>query len=361
MSLIFISYASEDRTRVKELYDRLRSAGHDPWMDSADIIGGEDWERSIGRAIHSADFFVACLSNNSVQKRGFLQKEFLQALDKWREKLPDDIYLIPVKLEECAMPERLVGFQTIDLFRVDGWERLLDALSVGSERLIQEQSPLRREEPDYRIIPVRIAEQDSAGEAYKVDLSYPRIVPDAEASIAEVNLRLAGWAIEQMQDLRADRLWSPEEREARKILPTRRFSPTELSCRYSVSLFTAELLSIAFTIWFYGSGAAHGNTTFKTFNLLLNPPTSVDLSRIFNRAAEYLPVLADMCRSDLLRQTGADPESIERGTAPEYRHFQAFHTDRSDCAVSLSAVPGRSFLLGPERSIVTLPVPDCIN
>jgi TIR domain/Protein of unknown function (DUF3298) len=320
--MIFVSYASEDRHEVKKLYDRLRLAGYDPWMDFVDIVGGEDWERSIERSLNNADLFLACLSSNSVQKRGFLQKEVLQALDKWREKLPDDIYLIPVRLEECAMPERLAKFQAIDLFREDGWERLLDALRTGAQRLVQERSPVRTEEPNYQITSMDLAEQDP--EIYSMKISYPRIIPDREASVREINLRLAGWVTQEIQDLRACRIWSREERKRRQILPDMKFPLTQLSCSYSVSLFTAELLSLNFVIWYYGSGAAHGNTRFKTFNLLLNPPTSLDLNSIFSTSANYLPLLAGICRDDLLQQEGGSPKFIEGGTTPEYEHFKQF-------------------------------------
>lgn len=127
-----------------------------------------------------------------------------------------------------------------------------------------------------------------------------------------------------MQDVRACRIWSREERERRKILPDMKFPPTQLSCSYSVSLFTAELLSVNFVIWLYGSGAAHGNTRFETFNLLLNPPTSLELGTIFNTSASYLPLLAGICRDDLLHQPEGSPEFIERGTTPEYENFRQF-------------------------------------
>jgi hypothetical protein len=322
--VIFISYASENRDQVKAIYDRLKLAGHIPWMDSVDIVGGQDWERSIDRAIHNADFFLACLSHKSVQKRGFLQKEILQALDKWREKLPDDIYLIPLKLEECAMPERLGRFQAIDLFREAGWERLLDALRTGTQRLRQEQSPVRTEDPSYQINPVQFVEEDPAGEIYKMELLYPQIIPDSAAPIPEINLRLAGWIAQEIQNFRACRIWSKEERQERKILPGTKFPRSELSCHYSVSLFTAELLSLHFVVWFYGSGAAHGNTRFETFNLLLNPPTSVHLGHLFAPRAEYLPLVANLCREDLLRQEGASQEFVKSGTTPEHQHFRDF-------------------------------------
>src|SRR5437879_2753146 len=84
---IFISYASEDRRKAKSLYERLQGVGYTPWMAHEDILGGEDWERSIWRAVHNADFFIVLLTANSVVKRGFLQREISKALDKWREKL----------------------------------------------------------------------------------------------------------------------------------------------------------------------------------------------------------------------------------------------------------------------------------
>jgi len=89
---------------------------------------------SIQGAIRRADFFLACLSPISVNKRGFVQKEIKEALDLWREKLDSDIYLTPVRLEDCKMPEGLGEFQRADLFAPDGLARLVKALKVGMER-----------------------------------------------------------------------------------------------------------------------------------------------------------------------------------------------------------------------------------
>jgi len=92
------------------------------------------WKQKITRAIHESDFFLACFSKSSITKRGFLQKEIRDALTAWQEKLPDDIYLIPVRLEECEIPQNLADFQWVDLFKQTGWPQLLRAVQVGSER-----------------------------------------------------------------------------------------------------------------------------------------------------------------------------------------------------------------------------------
>lgn len=131
---IFISYARADREKVKELYRRLSDEGFQPWLDAEDIIPGENWMSAIQKAIRNSDFFLACLSKNSVNRRGMIQKEIMQALDAWQEKLASDIYLIPVRLEDCEVPQGLQEFQWVDLFEKDGLPRLLMALKLGVAR-----------------------------------------------------------------------------------------------------------------------------------------------------------------------------------------------------------------------------------
>ncbi len=48
--------------------------------------------------------------------------------------MPDDILVIPARLEECPAPEELRKFQWVDLFRESGWPRFLNALQVGAKR-----------------------------------------------------------------------------------------------------------------------------------------------------------------------------------------------------------------------------------
>ena len=131
---IFISYAREDKQKAEDLYQRLAEEGFEPWIDTKNILGGERWESSIERAIKTSDFFIGCLSTNSVSKRGFLQKEIKTALDVWKQKLDSDIFLIPVRLEECDVPESLRTLHWLDLFASDGWDKLRRAIQIGIQR-----------------------------------------------------------------------------------------------------------------------------------------------------------------------------------------------------------------------------------
>ena len=131
---LFLSYAREDEQKVEELYQELSDAGFEPWMAKKDIVAGEEWASCIREAIDDSDFFLVCLSTNSFKKRGWVQREMKQALDLWQDKLEDDIYLIPVRLEECKAPKSLRKFQWVNLFEEDGWSRLVKAIQEGTER-----------------------------------------------------------------------------------------------------------------------------------------------------------------------------------------------------------------------------------
>jgi ActR/RegA family two-component response regulator len=135
---IFLCYARPDEEKVVLLYEKLSVAGFVPWIDKKCIAGGERWKVAIRRVIRTADFFLVCLSKNSVNRRGFMQREISLALDIWDEKLEDDIYLIPVRLEDCnVVHERVRELQWVDLFEPGGFQHLCQAIRTGMRRSYQ--------------------------------------------------------------------------------------------------------------------------------------------------------------------------------------------------------------------------------
>ena len=55
---------------------RLNVAGRiDPRQDEERLPPGRDWDMEIEKAVEAADAVVVCLSNNSVNKEGYIQKE----------------------------------------------------------------------------------------------------------------------------------------------------------------------------------------------------------------------------------------------------------------------------------------------
>jgi len=128
MSHIFISYARDNDKQARELYNRLKQAGFNPWLDQENIFPGQDWENEIRKAIKDADIFLACLSKNSLQKRGVIQKEFKLASEVLNEYPDSKVYFIPVRFDDCEVPERMAKLQWVDLFSPVGYAKLIQAL-----------------------------------------------------------------------------------------------------------------------------------------------------------------------------------------------------------------------------------------
>lgn len=121
---VFLCHAKEDKQKVRDLYRHLKERGFQPWLDEEDLIGGQDWDLEIRRAVGSSDVVVVCLSNNSVSKTGYVQKEIRIALDAADHHPEGQIYIIPVCLTSCQIPERLKKWHAIDLFESSGLDRL---------------------------------------------------------------------------------------------------------------------------------------------------------------------------------------------------------------------------------------------
>ena len=132
---IFISYSSEDRLSARVIAEKMREVGFAPWIDVVNLLPGEDWERAINVALREADFFIACLSKKSVAKRGYVQREFKRALTIWEEKLTSDIYLIPLRLDDCEVPSDLRRFQWVDWTDGCGLTSVVAAITEGMRRL----------------------------------------------------------------------------------------------------------------------------------------------------------------------------------------------------------------------------------
>jgi ATP-dependent Clp protease ATP-binding subunit ClpC len=124
----FLCHSSKDKSVVRNLYKRLKENQIDPWLDEEKLLAGQDWDYEIGNAVRSSDVVIVCLSADSVGKAGYLQKEMKKVLDVAEEQPEGTIYLIPVKLEECEVPTRLRRWHWVNLFEVNGFERLMDAL-----------------------------------------------------------------------------------------------------------------------------------------------------------------------------------------------------------------------------------------
>lgn len=132
---IFLCHSSGDKPEVRNLYQRLSSNGFDPWLDEEKLLPGQEWELEIAKAVQTSDIIIVCLSHKAINKAGYVQKEIKFALDKAKEQPEGTIFLIPLKLEECDVPERLKRWHWVNLFEEKGYERLMSSLRLRAETI----------------------------------------------------------------------------------------------------------------------------------------------------------------------------------------------------------------------------------
>jgi formylglycine-generating enzyme required for sulfatase activity len=131
---VFLCHAHPDRDALHDLYLRLTKDSVDAWLDKEKLIGGQDWEFEIRRAVRESDVVVVCLSRQFAQK-GFRQYEVRIALEEANLQPEGEIFIIPLRLEECNVPQGLRRWHWVDLFEEDGYERLMRALRARADRM----------------------------------------------------------------------------------------------------------------------------------------------------------------------------------------------------------------------------------
>lgn len=139
---VFLSHASTDKSIVREFYQRLLSEGWiDPWLDEEQLLPGQDWDMEIEKAVHAAHAVIVFLSNKSVTKEGYIQKELRLTLDVALEKNEGQIFILPIRLDECDVPRRLRSWQYVDSFPKERRERayklLIESLRIRYDSLKQ--------------------------------------------------------------------------------------------------------------------------------------------------------------------------------------------------------------------------------
>ncbi len=137
----FLCHAKQDRVIVREFGLRLKAEEWiDPWFDEEDLLPGQMWQDSVIEAVSQSDVVIVFLSKVAVLHEGFFQKELNLALDTAREKPEGTIFIIPVRLDECEVPLRLLPYQYVDYFgdkvkKQNVYDNLLASLRVRARSL----------------------------------------------------------------------------------------------------------------------------------------------------------------------------------------------------------------------------------
>jgi hypothetical protein len=147
----FLSYVRDDAADVDLIQHRLESASIRVWRDTTSLWPGQDWRVQIRRAIEdNALAFVACFSGNSESRHvSYQNEELVLAIEQLRIRRPDSEWLIPVRLDECEIPDLDIGagrtlrsIQRVDIFGAQQ-ERALMVLVEAVQRILDPPPDVR--------------------------------------------------------------------------------------------------------------------------------------------------------------------------------------------------------------------------
>lgn len=110
MSDVFISYASEDRDRVRPLAEALQKRGFNIWWDRS-LAAGQDYAQIIERELRGAKAVIVVWTRGSSAST-FVRDEAGRARDEGR--------LVPVMLDRVEIPLGFGAFQAEDFTRWNG-------------------------------------------------------------------------------------------------------------------------------------------------------------------------------------------------------------------------------------------------
>lgn len=142
---VFLCHANDDKPIVRSLHEKLTKDQIDAWFDEIELIPGQEWQSEIPKAIRRSDVVLVLLSNHSVTKEGYVQKELKFALDIAKEKPEGTIFLIPVRLENCEVPSSLSQWQWVDYFEDKGYEKLIKSFNERAKKIGKKVRTLRQD------------------------------------------------------------------------------------------------------------------------------------------------------------------------------------------------------------------------
>lgn len=126
--LVFISYALEDKEYVRKIADNIWDDGILTWLDTKDLMPGDNWKERISDAMERADFVLLFMSNESLSKTGFVQNELREALEQRKSRPLNQTYIIPILIEPGVPPQELNDLHWLNMWEDGAYETLIKTI-----------------------------------------------------------------------------------------------------------------------------------------------------------------------------------------------------------------------------------------
>jgi len=114
---IFLSYASENRSRAEQIALALKSDGHEVFFDGATLAGGENYNHVIREQVAATDLLLFLISPHSVEPGSYTLTELRMAEDRWASPAG---HVVPVLIAPTAMDSIPAYLKAVTLFEPKG-------------------------------------------------------------------------------------------------------------------------------------------------------------------------------------------------------------------------------------------------
>ena len=123
----FLCYSSHDRSAARALYNRLSVY---TWLRTWFEFGTR---QNLEEVVENSSVVILLLSRQSVSHKGYEEKHFTQTLKQIKEVKAQGkkrMLILPLRLDECTIPEHLLHLPWKDYFSVTAFEELINAIWV---------------------------------------------------------------------------------------------------------------------------------------------------------------------------------------------------------------------------------------
>jgi len=194
--------------------------------------------------------------------------------------------------------------------------------------------------------------------SYEVQLEFP-LFTGAAPDLKDLNVLERSEALRRLSDVRSLRLAQiPPDHGPLSNLAS------QLTSSYEVSCYTEEVISIRYSVFHYGAGAAHGQHMTETTNVQLGPMIPLHLADLFRPKTKYLRTISEYCISRLTEQKSlAEPSDwILRGAGADLKNFSKFNITTLGLLVTFDEYQVDCYAAGGSQVLIAGSLlADCLN
>lgn len=328
--LIFISYASPDRERVDPIVDRLEHSGLNVWMDHRCIRAGQNWNLEIRRALGKAAIVVVFMSELSVDRRGYAQREIKIALEQAEEKLTSDIYIIPVLIDSLSeFPESVRHLHMVKAWESGSIEKIIESISQQISQLGQHAQHVQSDSR-IRWVSNTFKESWDGLPGYEIEYNIFSMSSSDIPKVGDITDMVRGRISELASGNRRSKFSQNSVDYNFGQSRYRRTNVFSAHCREPVVV--NHVICVPYFMHTYNAGAAHGMEWIESFNFTLEPITRIsEIQEIFVELEAAFSVIQRAVRSQLAIDLISDEygnrdlynEWINNGTE-DWSHFRNF-------------------------------------